>query len=220
MTQRRALTTSTVAVLLAAVLWSNVGRADGVVPVRVGSAGRCADALDSSSMGTPSVGSATPTLDAATLVVTGRDASAALSEEIGLAVQHYFDCIATGNPSRILALSSRRQSVSSENSGLMESSESSGTVAMPTVVNSFGPVLYAGPWGVRQLDDGRVSAFVWLASESDNGMDFQPVVWVFSREEGQWRLDQVVEEVVIVGRKKPVPIGAAFDLPSVMSLDQ
>jgi hypothetical protein len=107
-------------------------------------------------------------------------------------VDELFACLAAGQPDRAFLLASDARLVR----GIADPDEAVAFVAglaavtpVPIPTAALSDALYAGPWEVRQLADGRVSAAVWLDSEDEHPARGVTSLYVFVFEDGEWRLD-------------------------------
>jgi hypothetical protein len=140
----------------------------------------------------------------------GGPAPAHVQEEIATTVQEVFECVMTGDPARSLANYSHdylAEHLSAAMSDLSQPVE-----ARDQTVDVSG--LYQGPWRVIMLPDRRVAALLLSGLKDDPHPDPGNVaIWLFVREDGRWRVDDVIDMIVPPGQERPVYIADLVDGP-------
>lgn len=129
----------------------------------------------------------------------GKPADAATAEAIGRTVRELEACANSGDFLRFLGMftdSALQQTplVTSWEDRVELAALGSAT---PTPFPRGERAVFAGPWHVEILPDGRVlAAVVWFGSESDACVDPNRItVLIFVEQGGRWRIDERVERV-------------------------
>jgi hypothetical protein len=129
----------------------------------------------------------------------GRPVDAATAEAITQTVRQLEACVNSGDFLRFLALFTdaglRQRPINASPETRAELAALA--VATPTPVPVGQRAVFAGPWHMELLPDGRVeAAVVWFGSESDTCIDPNGItVLLFAQEDGQWRIDERIESV-------------------------
>ncbi len=129
---------------------------------------------------------------APTALPEGPPADPATRAAIGATVDELFGCMAAGEAYRAILLASDARLVR----GIEDPDEAVEFVAglaaaTPIAIppQELSRAIYAGPWEVRQLADGRVSAAVWVDGEDEHPARGVTAIYLFVFEDGEWRLD-------------------------------
>ena len=129
----------------------------------------------------------------------GRPADTATTEAITQAVRQLEACANSGDFLRFLALFTdaglRQRPINASPELRAELAALADTTPTPVPVGQRA--VFAGPWHMEILPDGRVEAAVmWFGSESDTCVDPRRItVLIFAQQNGQWRIDERIESV-------------------------
>lgn len=127
---------------------------------------------------------------ARTALPEGSPADPAIREAITAVIDELFACLATGAGDRSFLLASDANLVRHIDDPDEAVAFVAGLAQAPaTPIAPSQPGLYAGPWDVRILPDGRVSAAIWLDAEDDHPAPGVTAIYLFVQEDGEWRLD-------------------------------
>jgi hypothetical protein len=129
----------------------------------------------------------------------GRPANTATVEAITQAVRELEACANAGDFLRFLALFTdaalRQRPINASQEASAELTALA--AATPTPVPPPHRAVFAGPWHLEILPDGRVvAAVVWFGSESDPCVDPNRItVLLFAQQDGRWLIDERIERV-------------------------
>jgi len=129
----------------------------------------------------------------------GEPVGPAAAEGVTRAVRELEDCANSGELLRFLALFTDAALVQLNLNADEEAMAEFAAVASspPTPYPPGERAVFAGPWHLRLLPDGRVLAAVtWFGSAADTCVDPSRVwVLVFVERDGRWLVDEIIEQV-------------------------
>lgn len=143
-------------------------------------------------------GPASRTRPAPTAVPQGSPAEPATRAAITNVVDTFFACNAAGRMERAYLLVSDANLVRFIDDPDEAVAYVAGLAEATPAPDAPGErAIYAGPWDVQMLPDGRVAAAVWIDSEDEHPTRGVTTIWLFAFENSGWRLDDTISEIFV-----------------------